>query len=398
MTRSFVVSPRVVAAAGVIAPGWVEVVNATVTAVGTGEPPTDLLVGTEVVRGPLVLPGYVDLHLHGGGGYDVTRSAEDVVGAFAFHRAHGTTAGLASLVAAPVIELCAQLGRIADVIEAGRAPGLVGVHLEGPFLAASRCGALDPRYLLAPDRSVLRRLLAAGRGHVRVVTIAPELPGALELLDYLVAAGVVVAVGHTDATYEQARVAFDRGATLVTHLFNAMRPLHHRDPGPVGAALDAGVACELINDGVHTHPAVADLVGPDRLVLVTDAVSAAGAPDGEYRLGSRPVRVRDGAVRLIGSGGLAGSTLTMGEAVRRLLADSGFGSTAIAAACARRAATVLGMTARRGSIAPGLDADLVVLDRAGRPARVMQAGIWIDPSDGIGRVGPDGPVPDPIVG
>ncbi|MGF7236441.1 MAG: N-acetylglucosamine-6-phosphate deacetylase [Frankia sp.] len=393
MTRSFVVAPLVVAAAGAVSPGWVEVVNATITAVGTGELPADRLVGAEVTRGALVLPGYVDLHMHGGGGYDVARSADDVIGAFAFHRAHGTTAGLASLMTAPVIELCAQLGRIADVIEAGQAPGLVGIHLEGPFLAASHCGAQDPRFLLPPDRSVLRRLLAAGRGQVRVVTLAPELPGALELLDYLVAAGVVVAVGHTDATYEQARVAFDRGASLVTHLFNAMRPLHHRDPGPAGAALDAGVACELINDGVHTHPAVAHLVGPDRLVLVTDAVSTAGAPDGEYLLGSLPVRVRDGEVRLIESGALAGSTLTMGEAVRRLLADSGFGSVAVAAASARRASAVLGMTGRRGSIAPGFDADLVVLDRSGRPTRVMQAGVWVDRPGEAKPAGFDSPPP-----
>lgn len=374
------VASQVVAASGVVSPGWVEVAGSAIADVGAGLPPAHLLAGARVTHGSLLLPGYVDLHLHGGGGFDVTRSAADIVGALAFHGAHGTTASLVSLVTAPVGRLCDQLAQVADVIESGRAPGLLGAHLEGPFLSPHRPGAQDPRYVVPPDRDALRRLLAAGRGHVRVVTLAPELPGALDLVDYLVAAGVVAAVGHTDASYEQAHAAFERGASLATHLFNAMRPLHHRDPGPVGAALDAGVACEVINDGVHTHPAIAHLVGPDRLVLVTDAISAAGAPDGDYLLGELEISVRGGEARLRSNGTLAGSTLTMGEAVRRLMADGCLGMAQIAAVSSQRALSVLGMAAHRGSIAAGLDADLVVLDAGHRLAGVMQAGRWLDPS------------------
>jgi N-acetylglucosamine-6-phosphate deacetylase len=212
-----------------------------------------------------------------------------------------------------------------------------------------------------------------------MITIAPELPGALEVVDAAVAAGVVVAVGHTDATYSQSIAAFDRGATVATHLFNGMRPLHHREPGPVLASLDAGAACEVINDGVHVHPAVLRMVA-DRdaaqLILITDAISATGVGDGEYALGGQRVTVRDGQARLSELRSLAGSTLTMDRAVRRAVFDAGLPIEVAIAAASTNPARVLGLAAELGAIEVGLRADLLHLDHELRPQRRMRNGQW----------------------
>ncbi|WP_375484629.1 N-acetylglucosamine-6-phosphate deacetylase [uncultured Jatrophihabitans sp.] len=372
---------RVVTADGVLADGWVAVEDGLVTGVGSGVPPGP----AERVAGWLV-PGFVDLHVHGGGGHDLTASPADLDAAVAFHRTHGTTALLASLVTAPVEQLCRQLSEVADRAE-DPSSGVLGAHLEGPFLSPARCGAHDPDHLLLPYRDVLRRLIAAARGQLRVMTLAPELPGALDLVAELRAAGVVAAVGHTDATYEQALAAFDRGATLATHLYNAMRPVHHRDPGPVLAALDAGVVCEVINDGVHVHPAVVREVqsrGPGRLALVTDAISAAGAGDGDYDLGGRAVRVDGGHARLADSGAdrgsLAGSTLTMDDAVARAV-TAGLDPVDAVAAATSTPARVVGEDDRHGVIAPGRRADLVLLDEQFAVVRVLHGGRTVMPSD-----------------
>ena len=254
----------------------------------------------------------------------------------------------------------------------------MGSHIEGPFLSTLRCGAQNTDHMLAPDPAILSRLLSAGAGSLRCMTVAPELPGALELIDSLVASGVVAALGHSDATYAQARAAIDAGATLVTHVFNGMRPLHHREPGLIGAALESLIACELINDGVHVHPAVANLVGrvPHRLVLVTDAIVAAGMGEGDYTLGGQLVRVRGGMARLASTGALAGSTLTMDDAVRRAVLDTDLPIEAVSAAASANPARVLGIGRRVGSVAAGLDADLVVLDDDLRVVAVMAGGDW----------------------
>ncbi len=369
---------RVVTPDGVLAPGWVELAGHRIAAVGAGRPPE---APVRDLGGGWLLPGFVDLHVHGGHGHNFADSADDMAEGVAFHRTRGTTRTLVSLVAAPLDDLHEQLSWVAKLTERGAHPDghVVGAHLEGPFLSHARCGAQNPAYLRGPDPSVLAGLLDAGRGCVRVVTLAPELPDALDLIADVTAAGVVAAVGHTDARYAAAADAFACGATLATHLFNGMRPVHHREPGPVLAALDAGVACEVINDGVHVHPAVLRLVlhaGLDRLVLVTDAIAAAGVGDGRYELGGQDVTVADGEARLA-NGSLAGSTLTMDEAVRRAVTVGGLPIEVVAAAAAANPARVLGLQDRCGAIRPGLDADLVLLDDQLRVASVMASGDWL---------------------
>ncbi|ONH59284.1 N-acetylglucosamine-6-phosphate deacetylase [Frankia sp. CcI49] len=379
---------RVITPAGILDPGWVRVRGGLIAGVGRGRVEVHAEVAaaaaavpTEVVDlgGAWLVPGFIDLHVHGGGGHDVTASPADLAAAVAFHRAHGTTRTLVSLVTAPVARLAEQLGWIAALAAAGPGPGghVVGAHLEGPFLAAARRGAQPAEHLRRPDRGVYAELAAAAAGTLRVVTVAPELPGAGDVVAAALADGVIAAVGHTDATYDQATDAFAAGMTLTTHLFNGMRPLHHREPGAAGAALDAGVVCELINDGVHVHPALLRFVAaqPDRLVLVTDAVDAAGVGDGDYRLGGQPVRVRGGEARLAADGALAGSTLTMDAAVRRAVRAGLPIETAVAAA-ATTPARVLGLRGSCGAIEPGLAADLVVLDADLAVTGVLAGGRW----------------------
>ncbi|MEP7179247.1 MAG: N-acetylglucosamine-6-phosphate deacetylase, partial [Pseudonocardiales bacterium] len=338
------INARVVTPGGVADDGWVSLADGHIAAVGTGAAPAGVHVD---LAGAWLLPGFIDLHMHGGGGHNATASPDDLAGAVAYHRSRGTTRTLVSLVTAPLDELTRQLGWIADLVDAGpsAAGHVIGAHLEGPFLSPARCGAQNSKHLLAPDPAAFAALVAAARGTLRSVTIAPELPGALDLIADVRAAGAVAAIGHTDAGYAQTQAAIHAGATLATHLFNAMPPMNHRAPGAVGAALAAAIACEVINDGVHVHPAVTTLVAqvPGRLVLITDAIDAAGAGDGDYLLGAQRVQVRDGQARLTTTGALAGSTLTMDDAVCRAVLDGGLTVAAASAASAGNAARVLGI-------------------------------------------------------
>jgi N-acetylglucosamine-6-phosphate deacetylase len=365
---------RVVTPSETLDPGWVQVSGRRIVAVGTGAPPADP--DAQAVAGWL-LPGFVDLHVHGGGGHDFTASAEDMAAGVAFHRRHGTTRTLVSLMAGPIDAMCEQLGWIAALTNAGV---VAGAHLEGPFLAAARCGAQNKKHLVPPDPLVLAKLLAAGQGSVRSVTIAPEVPGALGLIEDVVSSGALAAIGHTDATYEQAADAFAAGATLATHLFNAMGSISQRAPGPSIAALDAGVFVELINDGSHVHDALIRLAAtaaPTRIALITDAISATGVGDGKYALGGQSVVVEDGRARLDGSDRLAGSTLTMDETLRRAVRSVGLPIELAAAAAATNPARALGLADRFGAIAAGLDADLVLLDDELQVQRVMARGSWL---------------------
>lgn len=365
---------RVVTAERVIYDGWVRIEGDRIVAVEAGAvqgPSTDL-------GGAWLLPGFVDIHVHGGAGASYPSGDPDEARRAAeFHLAHGTTTALASLVSAAPGDLLKAVHGLAGLAEEGV---IAGLHLEGPYLATARCGAHDPALLRDPDAEEIAALLDAGRGTIRQVTLAPELPGALDAIRQLVDAGVVAAVGHTDATYDQARAAFEAGATLATHLYNGMRPVHHREPGVVQAALDdRRVTVELINDGVHLHGVVVRAAfaqaGSARVALVTDAMAAAGAGDGVYELGGSRVRVSGGVATLADGSSIAGSTLTMDAAVRRAIA-LGLPVADVARAAATTPAAAIGLD-RVGAIAPGWQADLVVLGDDGAVRRVMRQGRWL---------------------
>jgi N-acetylglucosamine-6-phosphate deacetylase len=364
---------RVVTPSGVLEQGYVEVDGDRIVGVGSR--------GDD---GPhWIVPGFVDIHVHGGGGHSFTTGDPDAArAAAAFHLRHGTTTTMASLISSPYELMRDATAAFAPLVAAGV---LAGVHLEGPYLSAARCGAQNPRYLRDPSADELAGLLELGAGAVRMVTIAPERTGALDAIKLLTAYGVVAAVGHTDATYEQTLAAVAAGARVGTHLFNGMRPPHHRDPGPVLALLgQATTTCELIADGVHLHDGAlafaATVAGPDRAALITDAIDATGMPDGRYELGGQAVVVRGGVARLAtddGSpGSIAGSTLTMDAALRRAV----HAGISMAAACRMASTTparAIGLGRSVGALAPGLRADLVVLEADLRVVRVMRAGAWV---------------------
>lgn len=289
--------------------------------------------------------GFIDIHTHGGAGYSYDDAGEDeILRSLSLHREHGTGASLLSLVSAPVDQLVRRLEELRPLVD--RQPEILGVHLEGPFLAPSRCGAHDPQWLVTPTPEVVDQLLTAGEGVLRQITVAPELPGAADAIARLTEAGIVVAVGHTEADYDAAAAAFDCGAGLLTHAFNAMPGLGHRDPGPVGAALARGhVAIEVIADGVHVHPVLLKTLfsaAAHRVVLVSDSMAATGLGDGRYRIGGLEVEVRNGVPLLVGSQTLAGSTLTLDRAVE-VAVIAGVARSAAVEAATSTPARVLGL-------------------------------------------------------
>ena len=369
---------RVVTPDGVLGDAWVEVTDGRIAQVASARPGLDAPVMD--LQGAWLLPGYVDLHVHGGGGHNVSDSLEEMEQAVAFHRTHGTTATLISLVTAPEDALTAQLEWAAELVRRGPTPRghVLGSHLEGPFLSARRCGAQNEAHMVPPDPALLERLRSVAGDTLRMVTIAPELPGALELIRTLSGAGVIAALGHSDATYEQALEGIHAGANHATHLFNAMPPLLHRKPGLVGAALETGITCELINDGRHVHPAIVRLVFDliPATVLVTDAIDATGVGDGQFELGGQEVRVKAGEARLSATGSLAGSTLTMDHALRNAVKTSGLSVERASAAASLMPARTLGLDHELGSITPGRRADMVVLDDDLQVTDVMAGGRW----------------------
>jgi N-acetylglucosamine-6-phosphate deacetylase len=342
-------------------PGFVVTDGERIAHVGEGRhtaPDLDFSGGT-------LIPGFIDLQINGAAGCDFLSPTEaGLADAHAHLLQSGTVAYLPTFISSSEDRLRSALTFFAG--HAGRpgAPRIPGVHLEGPFLSPLRPGAHRPEHLRAPSVEWIARLVDDFQGLIRVVTLAPELDGALEVVDWLVAHGVVVAVGHSDATYAQATAAFDHGARLATHLFNAMRPVHHREPGIVGAALvHPRVTCSIIADLIHLHPAVAGLVttakGTGRTALITDAIAAAGVSLSEVPLGDRVVRIADGAPRLA-DGTLAGSVLQMDQAVRNL-ARSGEPWDRAVRMASLTPASLLGL--EQGQIRPGFRADLAILDR-----------------------------------
>jgi N-acetylglucosamine-6-phosphate deacetylase len=378
---------------------------------------------TDPAPGTTLLPGLVDLHDHGGGGasFPDATTREDALVAAREHLRHGTTSLVASLVTAPRDVLLSRAALLADLVESG---DLVGIHAEGPFLSVDRCGAQNPADMLAGDPALVADLAAAARGHLVTMTVAPEVPGVAggpggpgdpdgpaaggdDVLAALVRSGAVPSIGHTDASSEQVDAAVARTRALLaggrrsaaaggsggrgrsarptaTHLFNGMRPLHHRDPGPIAACLAAAargdLVVELVADGTHladgTVRAVFDLVGPGSIALVTDAMAAAGMADGDYRLGPMAVRVGDGVARILEedgtAGAIAGGTAHLLDVVRTVV-GSGIGIVAAVRAAATTPAEVLGRP-DLGALAVGRRGDVVVTDEDLAPVAVYRAG------------------------
>jgi N-acetylglucosamine-6-phosphate deacetylase len=412
-------SERIVTPGGVVA-GEVTVAGGLVSAVRSAEsvasPGSPGSGDGDVVDlgGRWLVPGFIDLHVHGGGGAQCnTFDADEITAVARFHTRHGTTSLLATLVPAGADELagCLEATRVAmpgtatttqptatvPALDAPIAPAphdrtaparsggahILGAHLEGPFLSPRFAGALDPTTFIPPRPDVARRLLLSGGGCLAMMTVAPELPGALSLIGELVEAGVVVSLGHSDASYEQSRAAVQAGARSATHVFNAMAPLHHRAPGLLGAVLELPeVSCELICDGVHVDPVTMRLLyrlkGAAGVHLVTDAIAAAGMPDGAgYRLGRVAVEVVDGRATVAGTDALAGSMLTMDAAVAGAVGLLDVDVAEAVAMASANPARLLGLHDRKGAITPGLDADLVVLDDQLRACGTMVAGEWV---------------------
>ncbi len=402
-----IIRGRVVTPTGVVDDGVVAVRGERLAWVGPAASAPDGLVdqalAVSVVPGhdgpaPLVLPGLVDVHCHGGGGAsfpDATDPAA-VRTAAREHLRHGTTTLVASLVTAPEAVLLERTALLADLADAGE---IAGIHVEGPYLSAARCGAQDPAHMTDGRPDAVRGLAEATRGHLVSMTVAPEVPGVLGaggVVETLVQVGALPSFGHTDAdavavtdAFAQARAALARPGTrslraTVTHLFNGMPPMHHRSPGPVAASLAATArgeaVVELVADGVHLAPetvaAVFALVGPASIVLVTDAMAAAGMPDGEYTLGALDVVVHNGVARLAAGGAIAGGTAHALDLVRATVAAGVPLVDAVTAASATPAA-VLGRT-DIGRLEVGARADVVVVDADLRPLRVMRAGAWVE--------------------
>ena len=364
MSEQLLSSPAVLGPDGTLRPGWLLLHDGAVHRRGDGAPP-----GTPDLEPGYLAPGFVDVHCHGGGGaaFATTDPGQALLAA-QFHGAHGSAHVMASLVTASMDELEAQVRALVPLAREG---SIAGIHLEGPWLSPEHAGAHDPELLARPRTEDVDRLLTAAEGHLRMVTLAPELPGSPAAIERLVSRGVTVAVGHTDVDEDGLRAAVTAGARVVTHLGNAMRPIHHRAPGPVPAALaDERIGVELIADGVHVHPEVLALfarAARSRILLVTDATPAAGRPDGRYLLGRLPVEVRQGVARLDG-GALAGSTLTMDRAVRTAVA-AGIPVADALASATRLPARAVGMAGTAGLLVPGargvlaLDEDLQIIPR-----------------------------------
>lgn len=369
---------QILAGAAIVTPseilpaGWVEIDGDRILGVGSGTPPRPADVD---LGGGYLSPGFVDIHTHGGGGETVVGAGEATLRRFAgAHLAHGTTSIIASLVSAHPQALADYVTGLADLTEMGI---VAGSHLEGPWIAPEYQGAHDPTSLRDPDPTEVEHLIRLGRGTIRMVTLAPEWPHGVDAVRAVVDAGAVAAVGHTNATYDRTREAIEAGATVSTHLYNAERPINHREPGPIVALTeDERVTNELILDGVHVHHASAAFAvraSAGRVVLITDAMSAAAGEDGDYMLGDLAVKVVDGVARLVEGGAIAGSTLTMDSAVRFAIQQVGMDPHAAFTAATATPARIIGLT-DRGVLAAGARADLCHMDADLVLQAVWQAG------------------------
>jgi N-acetylglucosamine-6-phosphate deacetylase len=338
----------------------------------------------------ILSPGFIDLHIHGGAGHDVMEAGAGALPPVErLLVSHGVSSYFPTTVTAPLDATLSALTRLADAIEAAeRSPQPqngelrarpLGIHLEGPFISHKRRGVHPPENLLAPSPAAFDRFWQAARGHIRVLTIAPELPGALEVIKLASSRGVCVSLGHSNADLDAARAGFAAGARHATHTFNAMRPLDHRDPGILGEVLtDSRLSAEIIADGIHVDPVIVQLFlkakGPEAAVLITDATAATGMPDGRYRLGSLEVEVKDG--RCMVGNSLAGSVLTMDRAVRNVMQFAQWDLQQAVRLATLNPARVAGVK-NGGTLQAGAPADLVVLSASGEVRNTIIRGAGI---------------------
>lgn len=371
-------------------PGWLRTNGRTIDSLASGAtPPAGAPSSTgEVVRLPSgwrVVPGLVDMHVHGAGGGDMTAvdRAQMVAAGTALLEA-GITTTVVSLVAAPIEELERAVGIVADLVsdDAVKLPHFAGTHLEGPFLSVHHRGAHDASSLQCPSTQLLKQMVSAAHGTIRMVTVAPELPGGLAFVEALVDRGIVAAMGHTGASHQQTVQAIERGITVGTHLFNGMRGPHHREPGPVFTLLDDDrVTVELINDGHHVHPTAARVAvrasADGRLALISDAVAATNAHDGRYQLGRVQIRRQDGKIQTADGSSLGGGTVTLDVAMRNAVTTLGLAVDQAVRAATSVPAAALGINDRAGTLAAGREADLCVLDADLKVAGIMRAGRWV---------------------
>ena len=351
----------------------------------------------------VLAPGFVDIHIHGGGGHDVMEGDPDALAAIERHLAkHGTTTYFPTTVTAAIDPTLKALEKLADAIEAAAGPTSakggqiwgtngesgkkgelrarpMGIHLEGPFISREKRGVHPPEHIKDADLALFERMWQAARGHVKVMTVAPEIPGGEELIREATRRGVTISLGHSNATQDQAQRGIDAGGRHATHTFNAMRPLDHREPGIIGTLLtNEHVTAEMIIDGVHVDPTIVRLFlkakGKDGAVLVTDGISATGMPDGRYHLGGFEVEVK-GDTCLSHDGRLAGSVLTLDRAVRNVMSFGGWKLEDAVGLATRNPARTVGICERKGVIAAGADADFVVLSKTGELMKTIVAGI-----------------------
>jgi N-acetylglucosamine-6-phosphate deacetylase len=330
--------------------------------------------------GKTAVPGFVDVHIHGAGGHDVMEGDAKALGTVARIIAqHGTTSFVATTITASPEATCRSVEGISKYIASQRATEearaeVLGIHFEGPFINSLRRGVHPAEWIKQPSAELLDKFLLAAAGNARILTLAPEIFGAMPCIDAARKAGVVVALGHTDATYEQARMAIARGARHAVHVYNAMRPFSHRDTGVIGAVLTSpDITAELIADGVHVdEPAMRMLLqakGAGSVILVSDGTAATGMPDGTYALGNLQVTVRDGVCRNA-EGKLAGSTLTLDRALRNIVA-LGTPLADAARMLTLNPASLLGIEFKKGALRAGADADVVLLDDS-----LHVTGVW----------------------
>ncbi|MFD0674031.1 N-acetylglucosamine-6-phosphate deacetylase [Cohnella sp. GCM10027633] len=382
--RWLIDNARIVCADRTIGCGWLQIRDGIIERIGdrsTGDEPQAPSHEIVDARGGTVLPGFIDVHVHGGAGHDfMDADADGLLDITRFHATHGTTGILATSLTASRDELTAVLERISAFIDGGMTYAQVlGIHFEGPFISEKWKGAQNPAYILPPQPEWLEAWVARFPGIIKMQTLAPEAEGALDYIALLSRHGIVPSCGHTDATYDQIVQAADHGLRHAVHTYNAMRSYHHREPGTVGAVLtDKRIMAEVIADGHHVHPAGIKLLtaakGDEGVILVTDAMAAAGMPDGDYELGGLPVEMKCGVARLKASGNLAGSTLTMIDAFRFMVREIGVSLESASRMASLNPARQLGLDGDRGDIAPGKRADLLLLDESLALQRVWIGG------------------------